>query len=341
MPLAPFLPIRPLLTQLRSLDFADFADAPDPSPASIPIAAPSPASKAPPAFPTGSSSPVVYTKWYRIWERTTPQDFIVEAFVLPFILLMLFVHVWGTKKNRRIARRWIRAHAPVLRQEYAVVGFDEGQKTIEDEAQEISKEGELENIEDLLKEKSANEFVSYATGRQNVAFSDVELSLHKRYNPLAWLGDSLLGIVFESAQPPIERLKVTTRPFDGNEALFTLASNKSGQGPQPGGAQSTYDTFVWAVVHKDIMKRLRDDRYDVSLTTTKDHQKLPSWATVMSEAAEITDLLLTPQLIQAIEAAGNQFEYLIITDQPEERPTKSVCSLSYPKRVHHILNLIQ
>jgi hypothetical protein len=34
--------------------------------------------------------------------------------------------------------------------------------------------------------------------------------------------------------------------------------------------------------------------------------------TVMTESAEISDTLLTPELIQAIEQAGNDFEYLIM-----------------------------
>ena len=52
------------------------------------------------------------------------------------------------------------------------------------------------------------------------------------------------------------------------------------------------------------MKRLRNDRYDVSITTTRDNAKLPNWATVMSESAEVTDALLTPELVKAIGEAG-------------------------------------
>ena len=68
------------------------------------------------------------------------------------------------------------------------------------------------------------------------------------------------------------------------------------------------------------MKALRDERYDVSLTTTKDHPKLPIWATVMTESAEVTDFLLTPELVKAVEAAGELMNYLIITDQPIDKP---------------------
>lgn len=42
----------------------------------------------------------------------------------------------------------------------------------------------------------------------------------------------------------------------------------------------------------------------------------------MTESAEITDKLLTPELIKAIEQAGDDFEYLIVTDQPVDKPKK-------------------
>ena len=80
--------------------------------------------------------------------------------------------------------------------------------------------------------------------------------------------------------------------------------------------------FVFAVVHKDLMKRLREERYDLSLTATKDSAKLPVWVTTMSESAAITDALLTPELITAINDAGDRFEALVVTDQPIDQPKK-------------------
>merc|ERR1712169_142240 len=40
----------------------------------------------------------------------------------------------------------------------------------------------------------------------------------------------------------------------------------------------------------------------------------------MSESAEITDFLLTPELIKAVEDAGELLNHLIITDQPIDQP---------------------
>ncbi len=192
-------------------------------------------------------------------------------------------------------------------------------------------EAELEVAEELLKEKTNNEYTTYATGRQNVAFVDIKLSLFKRFNPLVHFGESAAGFFFDSIPTPIERMEATLYPFDGKEAFLV---------PPPGGKQgqelleqkfknsnSGYDGFVWAVVNKDVMKQLRDERYDVSLTTTKDHPKLPNWATIMSESSEVTEFMLTSDFIKAVEEAGDQLEYLLITDQPVDKPQKYVSPL--------------
>lgn len=107
------------------IDFADFVKAPEPSPASIVAGSPSV-----PAVDTQGATAVPYTKWYRVWERTSPKDFIQEAMVMPLILLIVVFHLWGTRKNRRRAREWAQAHAPALQSEFAVVGFDGDRKSV-------------------------------------------------------------------------------------------------------------------------------------------------------------------------------------------------------------------
>ncbi|TID23668.1 DUF1682-domain-containing protein [Venturia nashicola] len=292
--------------------FADFAGAPDPSPT---IASPSPITPIASTSTQTSLPAVPYTKWYRVWERTSPADFKMEAMILPFLVAIILVHLWGTRTNKRKAKTWIAAHAPILEQEYASVGFG-GRKA--PSLDSVQSEGT--NPEELMKENAPNEFVTYATGRQNVAFLDMKLSLIKRYNPLVVLGEYVVGFLFESVPAPEERIDYTAYTFDGREAL--IVPGKKGE-ERKSTHNSAYDGFVWAVVNKDKMKRLRGDRYDVSLTTTKDHPKLPAWATVMSEANEITETFLTPDLIQAVHDAGDDvFEALIITDQPVDRPNK-------------------
>ncbi|KAL1954959.1 hypothetical protein VTO42DRAFT_417 [Malbranchea cinnamomea] len=268
---------------------------------------------------TGATvSTVPYTKWYRVWERTSPKDFVQEAFILPFILFIVLWHVWGSRKNRRKAKVWVQAHLPTLQSEFAVVGYGGVPK----ESPPASFVSDLDLPESLLKEKSLNEFTTYATGRQNLAFVDVSLKLLKRYNPMLILGDWFLGLFFESIPPLIEKAEITAYAFDGKEKDLVPHAPGDVEEPKNKSSSSSYDGFVFAIVHKSVMRQLRHDRYDVSLTFTKDNPKLPEWATVMSEAAEITDMMLTPDLIKAVEAAGDLFESLIVTDQPTLKPTK-------------------
>ena len=296
-------------------DFADFAGAPAPSPASISPVTPQ-AATALGASPTSA----VYTKWYRVWERTSPSDFYAEAVILPFVILIIGLHIWGRSTNKRKAKGWIQAHAPVLEKEYALVGFGGRKDATADDGQDDS-----EPPENLLKEKTAQEFVTYATGRQNVAFTDFTVTLYKRYNPGTLLIEFLLSFIFDSMKPPAEKMDATSYLFDGREKELVPAKSQQQAetiDSQARSKSSAYDQFVFAVVHKDIMRSIREDRYDISLTSTKDHASLPIWATTMSESAAITDAMLTPDLIKAIESAGDAFEYLVVTDQPLDKPTK-------------------
>jgi len=206
------------------------------------------------------------------------------------------------------------AHLPSLQNEFASLGFSGDKNDSET----------LIKVEDLLREKTAVDFTTYATGRQNVAFLDIKISLYKRYNPLAFLVDYMMSLFIASIKAPAERMEAVAYAFDGREKELVpsaLPGSVDADGVKSFGGKSEYDGFVWAIVHKDTMKALRNDRYDVSLADVKDNTKLPNWATVMSESAEITDVLLTPELIKAVEQAGDdRFENLLITDQPVERP---------------------
>ncbi|KAM5467561.1 hypothetical protein MauCBS54593_005532 [Microsporum audouinii] len=263
---------------------------------------------------TTAVSSVPYTKWYRVWERTSPQDFIQEAFIVPFIIIIAILHMWGAGKNRRKAKTWAQANIPVLCDEFAVVGYN-GVPHNASSGEGIKVDGKM------LKEKALNEFTTYATGRQNIAFVDITIKMLKRYNPLLLFGEMVLGLFFDAMVPSTEKVEIIAYPFDGREKdLVPPTPMDVETDKRSKSTPSTYDGFVFAVVHKNAMRRIREDRYDVSLTFTKDNAKLPSWLTVMSESAEITDSILVPELVKAIEEAGDLFDHLIVTDQPMEKP---------------------
>ncbi|AEO69199.1 uncharacterized protein THITE_2119335 [Thermothielavioides terrestris NRRL 8126] len=310
-------------------DFADFSQVPEPEAA--------PVSPAPNTFGGAPAAQTLrpYTKWYRLHERYTWSDFQAEGIILCLIAVLLLVHLFGARLNRSKAKKWIRAHAAPLTAEFALVGFagvpvavadKKGDELVQALADFNARQGD-----DLLKEKSLFEFATYATGRANVAFLDVKLTLLKRFNPLSVLVDSVMAFFFDSASENHECVEATLYPFDGKEAL-TVPGLPGAAELRSKDSKSTFDSFVWAIVHKERMKQVRDDRYDVSLTATKDHPKLPNWLTVMTESAEITDALLTPELIQAAELAGDLLEYLIISDQPIEKP-KTINETTPRKRI--------
>jgi hypothetical protein len=232
--------------------------------------------------------------------------------IIPFIAVILFVHIFGKRANKKRAVDWAKHHAPALAFEFASVGVDRRPRV---------EDGSKLDPVSILKENKADEYITYATGRNNIAFLDIKLILLKRYNPFIILGEQLLGFVMESVPPTEERMEAVMYPFDNRESLLVpLAKDESA----PKTSNSSYDGFVFAIVHKKMLQRVREDRYDLSLTSTKDHPKLPLWATVLSEGGEITDALLTPELVKAVSDAGELFQTLIITDQPLEKPSTYV-----------------
>lgn len=251
-----------------------------------------------------------------MWERSQLSDFQSEAILFPFLVLIIVLHIWGTRTNRGKSKKWMAAHAPALNSEFALVGYGEKPAHVEESFTADSLP------EDIIMEKSVHEFRSYATGRQNIAWMDMKLQLLKLSNPALMGGEWLLSLFMESFPPPTQIMDTVIYAFDGNEKKFVLPGVPGSEEGTPKAGNSTYDGFVFAIVNKGAMRRLRDERYDVSLTFTKDHAKLPAWATVMSESAEVTETMLTKDIVAAVEKAGEALEYLIVTDQPLEKPKK-------------------
>ncbi|KAJ6446451.1 PAT complex subunit CCDC47 [Purpureocillium lavendulum] len=300
-------PAQPAVKKAADSDFADFAGAPEPAPESVP-GAPTLAGAA-----TGpAATPAVpWTKWYNVHERHSLSEFKAEGVILVIAGLIFLFHIFGARANRARARAWIRANARILKSEFALVGFG-GVPTID--TPELDSDADA-----LLKEKSLFEFTTYATGRQNVAFMDVKLTLAKRFNPILSSVETVSSFFTDMFAAPADTMEASLYPFDGKESL-TVPSTPGAAEVRAKDSKSTYEGFVFALVHKERMQHLRDERYDVSLTVTKDHPKLPNYLSVMTESAEITDTLLTTELVAAVVAAGDLFEHLIVSDQPTEKP---------------------
>ncbi|KAF3917902.1 hypothetical protein ABW20_dc0108312 [Dactylellina cionopaga] len=295
-------------------DFADFAASTVESIANAATAAAASAGTSiAHAQPTGlPARPSIFGDehpWYAFWMRVGPTDFITEYFILSFLAVMIGWHFIGVGLNRKIAKNWIMKHVPLLQREYARVGFQRTLTTTEEAKEDVAAGKFVGNEKDLIREESSQEFTHYASGRMNVLSTVFDINLKGRGNPFLWAFEIISAFLMDSISAPSDTVTVTTYTADGSDASKT------------GGHNSKYDSFVWGVVNKKAMAKHRAARYDLSLTKTVDTVKLPPWLTVMTESSEITDILLTKELITALEKAGDSFQYLLITDQPIEKPS--------------------
>lgn len=329
------------MAENANADFAEYeAPSPIPVPTATTIAMAAISSVNPPgATPVAASfqTPAPFppdSPWYAVWQRHDPSEFLLEFYVVLLLAFVVGIHTWGVRRNRRIAREWLAAHKGVLEREFAMVGFDAqgrantlpGQGAAQEDKLLVDadlgrKGGKGVPVELILRENSSTEFVAYATGRNNVAFVHVTISLMRRNNPIALLGEVLASFVFDAIPEPRDCVTVTLAPFDGGEQALAPGLGKVGGG---GGGSSRFDDFIWAVVNKKTMHRWRQERYDLSLTTTRDWEALPMWASVMTEAKEIGDLVLTREVREAVEGVGMEggLEYLLVSDQRIEKPEK-------------------
>ena len=258
------------------------------------------------ASPTPTAPPIKFDgPWYALWERHSLDEFQFEGYILLLLFGILGWHLWGTRRNRTIAKKFFGSISPVLSQEFAYVGFDPYSQ---------ANTEQVVTADYALKENHPLEFITYASGRQNIAFMHTTIKLQRRSNPITWFGEHLFAFFFESLPAPTDNATITISPFDG-------------QDPGKGGPSSKYDSFVWALVNKNQMKRWREDRYDLSLTKTSDWDGLPNWLAVMSESKEIGDTVLTKELKEAVVDCQDILEYLIVSDQPIDKPTTYATSL--------------
>ncbi|KAK6354788.1 hypothetical protein TWF696_003922 [Orbilia brochopaga] len=240
---------------------------------------------------------------------------------------MISWHFIGVGMNRKIAKNWVLQHVPLLQREYARVGFQRTLTTADEVKDAVAAGKYVGNEKDLIREESSQSFVHYASGRMNILTTVFDIKLKGRGNPFLWAFEAITAFFLDSIEAPSDTVTITSYSADGADASKT------------GGHSSKYDGFVWGVVNKKAMAKHREARYDISLTKTVDTNKLPPWLTVMTESAEITELLLTKDLIAAIEKFGPSFQYLLITDQPAEKPATVAEFDKTKKRVMLHLNI--
>lgn len=213
-----------------------------------------------------------------ILQRVLKYDWSKELIIAGSVLLFVGLHFWGSNANKKTVESWIDTHKEVLESEFFQVG--------------ISKDSSVKMVVN-----SPTNYVTYATGRQNIdSFSGI-FKLKGRQNLISLSIEYILGFFFSLAMP-------------SDAVEITITPNKN----------APINNFVFAIVNKEIMKRAREGNYSLSLTKTTDSAKLPVYLVFMSENPEVTDAFFTPELAEAVQTSQNILDSLIFSDQGKNRP---------------------
>ncbi|KAF9485337.1 DUF1682-domain-containing protein [Pholiota conissans] len=166
-----------------------------------------------------------------------------------------------------------------------------------------------------------SDIFNFSTGRRNIASLHTIFTLRPRHDFVQWAFQ--VGRTFVDLQ---------YRPLDDIQLDFKLASG------------ALNDNFVWAVVAKDELLSVTDNRWDLTFPRTTENPALPSTLVVMSEFADVTENLLKPlgnfSLLKVLSDPKilPYFRSLSITDQPRDRPATPLALEDREK--HVILNLV-
>ncbi|KAF7775912.1 hypothetical protein Agabi119p4_4305 [Agaricus bisporus var. burnettii] len=160
------------------------------------------------------------------------------------------------------------------------------------------------------------DYFSYCTGRRNIASLHTVFTFRPRHD--------LFQYVFQMGR---QLMDLQYRPRDDLQLDFTLA---------PG--VLAHD-FVFAIVTKEELASIKDNRWDLTLTKATENPNIPATYSVMSEFADITDgvLKVLGPLIND-EKIRPYFRSLSITDQPRDRPSRPLDPEEREK--HVVLNVV-
>ncbi|KIL70039.1 hypothetical protein M378DRAFT_156101 [Amanita muscaria Koide BX008] len=154
-----------------------------------------------------------------------------------------------------------------------------------------------------LVEDGHSDFFNFSTGRRNVESLHTIFRLRPRHDLLQW--------AFQTGRTFVD---LHYNPKDEIQLDFKLA---------PG---ALAHNLVWAVVAKDELRNVKEDRWDLTFTKTTENPALPPSLSVMSEYADVTDHMLKPlgnfSLLNFLKDTkiSPYFRSLSVTDQPRQRP---------------------
>ncbi|GMM37242.1 hypothetical protein DASC09_045670 [Saccharomycopsis crataegensis] len=212
-----------------------------------------------------------------VQERVLSRSWNMEGIVLALVLVTVGLYLGGSYANKSKFESWIREQSKNLESQFFQVGVSKKELFFSDDEQH---------------------YVSYASGRVNVAQFIMKFTLESRQNFTVWLMEHVFHFFFESIEALNDEVEITATLHDDIKV----------------------DPFICAIVNKDDMDKKRKDNYFLSLTKTSDSDKLPVEYVYMSESAEINDALWTPELKELLEQNVDLIQYIAFTDQSSVHP---------------------
>ncbi|KAI0832437.1 DUF1682-domain-containing protein [Trametes gibbosa] len=175
------------------------------------------------------------------------------------------------------------------------------------------------HTEDLSRDGYSDFFI-FSTGRRALTSLHTTFTLRPRHDLFQYLFQTVRGFV-----------ELDYKVYDELELEFTFR--------EPAGKEGAVPECVWAVVAKDEMKRIRNERWDLTLTKTAESAVLPASLAIMTEFADVTTNLLKsygtlslPTILASPEIQP-YFRSLSLTDQPRTRPEKPLPPSERSKRL--------
>lgn len=211
-----------------------------------------------------------------IIQRILINDWKLELITLSFTLAFAFLFKLGDWYNNKLVEDFMAGIKGTLTKNFYQVGTS---KT------------------DLYIKDSAENYSSYATGRENIAKVNIDFKIRPRNNIFVWVIEGVLSFFTEFVQKPIDKVDIVIYP------------------------NFQYDNFISAIVSKLGMNDFRKFNYFLSLTKTSDSSKLPESFVFMSEGSEFQEKILTDDLVDSLSVeSASYLRYLSFTDQATEKP---------------------
>ncbi|KAI0375655.1 DUF1682-domain-containing protein [Pilatotrama ljubarskyi] len=173
---------------------------------------------------------------------------------------------------------------------------------------------------DGLSQDGNSDFFAFSTGRRALTSLHTTFTLRPRHDFFQYLFQTARGLI-----------ELDYKVYDEVELEFTFR--------EPVGKEGAVPECVWAVVAKDELKKIRNERWDLTFTKTTDSNLLPASLAVMSEFADVTTTLLKPYgsfslpAVLSNPAVQPYFRSLSLTDQPRTRPSHVLSPAERSKRL--------